>query len=134
MYKLFLYRLYLYTLFHYIRPQLLQLRVAKTMVRHQQLSILLLWQWKRFVFKYPETYPETPQIVSSEKTHQCVFSSLHTDKQQKGSFYITEYSVQMVTNARRDSKKNACFELAAPGRRTFQVWITAGSNGLANSK
>ncbi|XP_008312669.1 src kinase-associated phosphoprotein 1 [Cynoglossus semilaevis] len=47
------------------------------------------------------------------------------DKQQKGSFYITEYSVQMVTNARRDSKKNACFELAAPGRRTFQ--FTASS-------
>ncbi|XP_041829361.1 src kinase-associated phosphoprotein 1 isoform X2 [Melanotaenia boesemani] len=42
------------------------------------------------------------------------------DKQQKGSFYIGEYSVQLVTNLRKDSKKNACFEIIAPGRRAFQ--------------
>ncbi|KAF3704119.1 Src kinase-associated phosphoprotein 1 Src family-associated phosphoprotein 1 [Channa argus] len=47
------------------------------------------------------------------------------DKQQKGSFYINEYSVQLVTTLRKDSKKNACFELLAPGRRTFQ--FTASS-------
>ncbi|XP_077359210.1 src kinase-associated phosphoprotein 1 [Festucalex cinctus] len=42
------------------------------------------------------------------------------DKQQKGSFYINDYSVQLVNNLRKDSKRNACFELFAPGRRTFQ--------------
>ncbi|XP_028989050.1 src kinase-associated phosphoprotein 1 isoform X2 [Betta splendens] len=42
------------------------------------------------------------------------------DKQQKGSFYINDYSVQLVTNLRKDSKKSACFELSAPGRRVFQ--------------
>ncbi|XP_008276001.1 src kinase-associated phosphoprotein 1 [Stegastes partitus] len=47
------------------------------------------------------------------------------DKQQKGSFYINEYNVQLVTNLRKDSKKNACFELVAPGRRPFQ--FTASS-------
>ncbi|XP_026207114.1 src kinase-associated phosphoprotein 1 [Anabas testudineus] len=47
------------------------------------------------------------------------------DKQQKGSFYINGYSAQLVTNLRKDSKKNACFELYAHGRRTFQ--FTAGS-------
>ncbi|XP_061912859.1 src kinase-associated phosphoprotein 1 isoform X1 [Entelurus aequoreus] len=47
------------------------------------------------------------------------------DKQQKGSFYINGYSVQLVANVRKDSKKNACFELFAPGRRTFQ--FTASS-------
>ncbi|XP_057681189.1 src kinase-associated phosphoprotein 1 [Corythoichthys intestinalis] len=47
------------------------------------------------------------------------------DKQQRGSFYINDYSVQLVTNLRKDSKRNACFELFAPGRRTFQ--FTAGS-------
>ncbi|KAK2820707.1 hypothetical protein Q5P01_023666, partial [Channa striata] len=46
-------------------------------------------------------------------------------KQQKGSFYINDYSVQLVTNLRKDSKKNACFELSAPGRRSFQ--FTASS-------
>ncbi|MEQ2197605.1 Src kinase-associated phosphoprotein 1 [Xenoophorus captivus] len=43
------------------------------------------------------------------------------DKQQKGSFYIGDYSVQMVNNLRKDSKKNACFEFTAPGRRAFQL-------------
>ncbi|MEQ2160745.1 Src kinase-associated phosphoprotein 1 [Goodea atripinnis] len=47
------------------------------------------------------------------------------DKQQKGSFYIGDYSVQMVNNLRKDSKKNACFEFTAPGRRAFQ--FTASS-------
>lgn len=47
------------------------------------------------------------------------------DKQQKGSVYINEYSVQLVSNLRKDSRKNACFELVAPGRRPFQ--FTAGS-------
>ncbi|XP_042252555.1 src kinase-associated phosphoprotein 1 isoform X2 [Thunnus thynnus] len=47
------------------------------------------------------------------------------DKQQKGSFHINDYSVQLVTNLRKDSKKNACFELYAPGKRAFQ--FTASS-------
>lgn len=47
------------------------------------------------------------------------------DKQQKGSFYIIDYSAQLVTNLRKDSKKNACFELVCPGRRAFQ--FTASS-------
>ncbi|CAN9508790.1 unnamed protein product [Ophioblennius macclurei] len=47
------------------------------------------------------------------------------DKQQKGSFHISEYGVQLVPNLRKDSKKNACFELFAPGRRPFQ--FTASS-------
>ncbi|XP_076007773.1 src kinase-associated phosphoprotein 1 [Genypterus blacodes] len=42
------------------------------------------------------------------------------DKQQKGSFYINGYNVALVTNLRKDSKKNACFELSAPGQRTYQ--------------
>ncbi|XP_041819151.1 src kinase-associated phosphoprotein 1 [Chelmon rostratus] len=62
----------------------------------------------------------------------CVLNNLifyyfgsEKDKQQKGSFYISDYSVQLVTNLRKDSKKNACFELFAPGRRSFQ--FTANS-------
>ncbi|KAK9530025.1 hypothetical protein VZT92_011561 [Zoarces viviparus] len=47
------------------------------------------------------------------------------DKQQKGSFYIIDYSVQLVTNLRKDSKKMSCFELFCPGRRSFQ--FTASS-------
>ncbi|KAM9425601.1 src kinase-associated phosphoprotein 1 [Pholidichthys leucotaenia] len=47
------------------------------------------------------------------------------DKQQKGSFYVNEYSVQMVPNLRKDSKKNACFEFFATGKRPLQ--FTASS-------
>ncbi|XP_047466006.1 src kinase-associated phosphoprotein 1 isoform X2 [Mugil cephalus] len=47
------------------------------------------------------------------------------DKQQKGSFYINDCSVQLVTNLRKDSKKNSCFEISAPGRRAYQ--FTASS-------
>ncbi|XP_029312456.1 src kinase-associated phosphoprotein 1 isoform X2 [Cottoperca gobio] len=47
------------------------------------------------------------------------------DKQQKGSFYIIDYSVQLVTNLRKDSKKTACFELFCSGQRAFQ--FTASS-------
>lgn len=42
------------------------------------------------------------------------------DKQQKGSFYINGYNVELVSGLRKDSKKNACFEFSAPGRQTFQ--------------
>ncbi|XP_034049427.1 src kinase-associated phosphoprotein 1 [Thalassophryne amazonica] len=48
------------------------------------------------------------------------------DKQQKGSFYINGYSAESVINLRKDSRKNACFELRAPGRRTYQ--FTANSS------
>ncbi|XP_076856572.1 src kinase-associated phosphoprotein 1 isoform X2 [Brachyhypopomus gauderio] len=47
------------------------------------------------------------------------------DKQQKGSFYINGYSAELVSNLRKDSKKHCCFEITAPGRRSFQ--FTASS-------
>ncbi|XP_067285919.1 src kinase-associated phosphoprotein 1 isoform X2 [Pseudorasbora parva] len=47
------------------------------------------------------------------------------DKQQKGSFYINGYSAELVPGLRRDSKKNSCFEMRAPGRRPYQ--FTASS-------
>ncbi|KAJ8264666.1 hypothetical protein GJAV_G00152290 [Gymnothorax javanicus] len=62
----------------------------------------------------------------------CVLSNMifyyfgsEKDKQQKGSFYIHGYSAAMVNHLRKDSKKNACFELTAPGRRPYQ--FTASS-------
>ncbi|XP_051523137.1 src kinase-associated phosphoprotein 1-like isoform X2 [Myxocyprinus asiaticus] len=42
------------------------------------------------------------------------------DKQQKGSFYINGYSAELVPSLRKDSKKNSCFEMSAPGRRSYQ--------------
>ncbi|KAA0725132.1 Src kinase-associated phosphoprotein 1 [Triplophysa tibetana] len=42
------------------------------------------------------------------------------DKQQKGSFNINGYSAELVPSLRKDSRKNSCFELSSPGRRSFQ--------------
>ncbi|XP_056627938.1 src kinase-associated phosphoprotein 1 [Triplophysa dalaica] len=47
------------------------------------------------------------------------------DKQQKGSFNINGYSAELVPSLRKDSRKNSCFELSSPGRRSFQ--FTASS-------
>ncbi|XP_077056861.1 src kinase-associated phosphoprotein 1 [Siphateles boraxobius] len=47
------------------------------------------------------------------------------DKVQKGSFYINGYSAELVPSLRKDSKKNSCFEMSAPGRRSYQ--FTASS-------
>ncbi|KAM4623823.1 src kinase-associated phosphoprotein 1 [Polymixia lowei] len=41
------------------------------------------------------------------------------DKQQKGSFYINDYSVELIPSQRKD-KKSSCFMLSAPGQRTYQ--------------
>lgn len=59
--------------------------------------------------------------AQTESDNSLAHVLLPTDKQQKGSFLIGEYSVQLVNNLRKDSKKNACFEFTAPGRRSFQV-------------
>ncbi|XP_072313053.1 src kinase-associated phosphoprotein 1 [Eucyclogobius newberryi] len=42
------------------------------------------------------------------------------DKQQRGAFFVNGYKAELVNNLRKDFKKNACFELSAPGRRSFQ--------------
>lgn len=68
-------------------------------------------------------------------THTCEhfgeeveLTLLPSDKQQKGSFYINGYSAELVANLRKDSKKNACFELSAPDRRSFQVGVQYNNN------
>lgn len=64
---------------------------------------------------------ETVQVHKALQMPPTVFTLLPADKQQKGSFYISDYNVQIVTNLRKDGKKNSCFELFAPGQRSFQV-------------
>ncbi|KAB5555545.1 hypothetical protein PHYPO_G00035420 [Pangasianodon hypophthalmus] len=49
------------------------------------------------------------------------------DKQQKGSFYINGYSAEMVPNLRKDSKRNCCFEMNAPGKRSYQFTASSPS-------
>lgn len=57
--------------------------------------------------------------AQSESNNSLTRVLLPADKQQKGSFYIGDYTVKMA-NLKKD-KKNACFEFTAPGRRAFQV-------------
>ncbi|XP_061809676.1 src kinase-associated phosphoprotein 2 isoform X1 [Nerophis lumbriciformis] len=42
------------------------------------------------------------------------------DKQQKGEFGIDGYNVKMNNGLRKDSKKDFCFEISAPGKRDYQ--------------
>ncbi|NWI93568.1 SKAP1 protein, partial [Pitta sordida] len=41
-------------------------------------------------------------------------------KQPKGSFSMEHYSARLVSHLRRDSRKNCCFELTCPGKRTYE--------------
>ncbi|NXO01209.1 SKAP1 protein, partial [Rhinopomastus cyanomelas] len=41
-------------------------------------------------------------------------------KQPKGSFSIKHYSARMVPHQRKDSRRNCCFELTCPGKRTYE--------------
>ncbi|NWU88616.1 SKAP1 protein, partial [Upupa epops] len=41
-------------------------------------------------------------------------------KQPKGSFSIEQYSARIVSHQRKDSRKNCCFELVCPGKRTYE--------------
>ena len=44
-----------------------------------------------------------------------------TDKVQKGEFGVDGYTVKMNSTLRKDSKKDYCFEISAPGKRPYQV-------------
>nr|XP_040124816.1 src kinase-associated phosphoprotein 1 isoform X2 [Ictidomys tridecemlineatus] len=46
-------------------------------------------------------------------------------KQPKGTFLIKGYSVRMAPHLRRDSKKEACFELTSQDRRSYEFTATS---------
>ncbi|XP_069807931.1 src kinase-associated phosphoprotein 1 [Dendropsophus ebraccatus] len=50
-------------------------------------------------------------------------------KVPKGGFLIKDCGAQLVSNIRKDSRKDSCFELISPGNRSFE--FTAGSPGEA---
>ncbi|NXY84411.1 SKAP1 protein, partial [Alcedo cyanopectus] len=41
-------------------------------------------------------------------------------KQPKGSFSIEHYNARMAFHLRKDSRKNSCFEVICPGKRTYE--------------
>ncbi|TSK14706.1 Src kinase-associated phosphoprotein 1 [Bagarius yarrelli] len=76
----------------------------------------------------PEYFGDIPTVAAQDLNNilkQGYLEKKRRDKQQKGSFYINGYSAELVSNVRKDSKKNCCFEMNAPGRRSFQ--FTASS-------
>ncbi|XP_009867736.1 PREDICTED: src kinase-associated phosphoprotein 2 [Apaloderma vittatum] len=42
------------------------------------------------------------------------------DKQQKGEFALEGYTIRMNNNLRKDAKKDCCFEISAPDKRSYQ--------------
>uniref|UniRef100_V9KWK6 Src kinase-associated phosphoprotein 1-like protein n=1 Tax=Callorhinchus milii TaxID=7868 RepID=V9KWK6_CALMI len=64
-------------------------------------------------------------FVSEWQKRFCVLSTntfyyygTEKDKQQRGAFYIS--NAYLMQNARKDSKKNCCFELVGSDKRTYQ--------------
>ncbi|XP_071967728.1 src kinase-associated phosphoprotein 1 isoform X2 [Engystomops pustulosus] len=58
----------------------------------------------------------------------CYYSSekdFNARKVPKGGFLIKDCGAQMVSNIRKDSRRDCCFELVSPGNRSFE--FTAGS-------
>ncbi|XP_026795985.1 src kinase-associated phosphoprotein 2 isoform X1 [Pangasianodon hypophthalmus] len=52
--------------------------------------------------------------------HTFYYYGSEKDKQQKGEFNISGYTVKMNNNLRKDSKKDCCFEISAPDKRVYQ--------------
>ncbi|XP_061574317.1 src kinase-associated phosphoprotein 2 [Cololabis saira] len=52
--------------------------------------------------------------------HTFYYYGGEKDKQQKGDFSIEGYTVRMINNLRKDSKKDCCFEISAPDKRLYQ--------------
>ncbi|KAM4691918.1 src kinase-associated phosphoprotein 1 [Rhinophrynus dorsalis] len=49
----------------------------------------------------------------------CYYSS-EKGKQPKGGFLIKDCFAQMISHIRKDSRRDACFELVSPGKRSYQ--------------
>ncbi|XP_014459136.1 src kinase-associated phosphoprotein 1 isoform X1 [Alligator mississippiensis] len=50
-------------------------------------------------------------------------------KQPKGTFSVEHYSARMAPHLRKDSRKESCFELTCPGKRSYE--FTASSSAEA---
>ncbi|XP_056403738.1 src kinase-associated phosphoprotein 1 isoform X1 [Hyla sarda] len=62
----------------------------------------------------------------------CYYSSekdFMVRKVPKGGFLIKDCGAQLVSNIRKDTRRDSCFELISPGNRSFE--FTAGSPGEA---
>ncbi|XP_056142649.1 src kinase-associated phosphoprotein 2 [Lampris incognitus] len=53
-------------------------------------------------------------------SHTFYYYGSDKDKQQKGEFGIDGYTVKLNNALRKDSKKDYCFEISAPDKRTYQ--------------
>lgn len=49
----------------------------------------------------------------------------YAGKQPRGMFAIENYHAQMAFHLRKDSRRDCCFELTSPGKRTYEVGVSA---------
>ncbi|KAH0626780.1 hypothetical protein JD844_001976 [Phrynosoma platyrhinos] len=69
-----------------------------------------------------------PKIFASEwQKRWCVLDNMafyyyanEKSKQPKGMFAIENYRAQLALHLRKDSRRNCCFELTCPGKRTYE--------------
>ncbi|CAK6438339.1 unnamed protein product [Pipistrellus nathusii] len=81
---------------------------------------------------YLEKKSKDPSFFGSEwQKRWCVVSrglfcyyANEKSKQPKGTFLIEGYSVRMAPYLRKDSKRESCFELTSPDRRSYEFTAT----------
>lgn len=97
------------------RSQLFRHGVAEAVVRSEPSNLLLLRQRERSV---PVTFVSEALRLNA---NIFLFIIPSPDKQQKGEFSIEGYGVKMNSGLRKDSKKDFCFEISAPDKRSYMV-------------
>ncbi|XP_007420215.2 src kinase-associated phosphoprotein 1 [Python bivittatus] len=77
---------------------------------------------------YLEKRAKDPKLFGSEwQKRWCVLDNMtfyyyanEKSKQPKGMFAVENYHAQLVPYLRKDSRRDCCFELTSPGKRTYE--------------
>lgn len=54
-------------------------------------------------------------------------------KQPKGKFAIENYRAQLASHLRKDARRDCCFELTCPGKRTYEVGLAEGESDFCQN-
>lgn len=70
--------------------------------------------------------PDSKQTLYLEVYAKPVLNSSFpccVGKQPKGKFAIENYRAQLASHLRKDARRDCCFELTCPGKRTYEVGL-----------
>ncbi|XP_062994235.1 src kinase-associated phosphoprotein 1 [Elgaria multicarinata webbii] len=87
---------------------------------------------------YLEKRSKDPKIFGSEwQKRWCILDNTtfyyyanEKSKQPKGMFAIENYHARLASHLRKDSRRDCCFELACPGKRTYEFTAVNPSEAM----